>query len=369
MAFPTVVATSISTGNSSGISVSLPAGTTAGDMLVLIGAFDGGGVADTEHDIFVVEAGWTRAALSSAQNFMSAAAFWKVATGSDAATVDLSGNAAAETGNVIALRITGHGGQVEVGAWNNYAGGGTVSAIPDPSSLTPSWGAADTLWIAAAAWDNASRALSSYPANYTANQVYANGANSSANVGTVAATRQLNAATEDPGVFTISADEQWAAFTIAIKPEGSGGSGVSTTISATTAPAVASVTGSVGSAGVSTTISATTAPAQVALTGVAGSASGNIRLSLGIQRERGGYASSLASLKWLVFNADHTAVIASGSTLTTDANGNAVIDVNGTSYAAGEYVPVLVTDYNAATAPQDRVVRTFFGFVPAQAQP
>lgn len=141
------------------------------------------------------------------------------------------------------------------------------------------------------------------------------------------------------------------------------------TISATTAPAVASVTGSAGSAGVSTTISATTSPAQAALTGVAGSASGNIRLSLGIQRERGGYAASLSSLKWCVFNADHTAVIANGTALTTDANGNAVIDVNDTSYAPGDYVPVLVTDYNAATAAQDRVVRTFFGFVPAQAQP
>lgn len=367
MAFPVVASTSVSSGTSSGISVTLPAGTAAGDLLVLIGAFDGA-VSET-HDIFVVESGWTRAALATAQGYVSGAVLWKVATGSDAATVDLSGNAAAETGNVIALRITGHGGQVEVGAWNNYDGGGAVSAIPDPPSLAPSWGAADTLWIAAAAWDNASRTLSSYPANYTANQVYANGANSSANVGTVAATRELNAATEDPGVFTISADEQWAAFTIAIKPEGSGGgSGVSTTVATTTSPADASITGSAGSAGVSTTISATTSPAQAALTGVAGSASGDIRLGLGIQRERGGYAASMSSLKWCVFNADHTAVIASGTSLTTDANGNAVIDVNGTSYAPGDYVPVLVTDYNAATAAQDRVVRTFFGFVPAQAQ-
>lgn len=148
-----------------------------------------------------------------------------------------------------------------------------------------------------------------------------------------------------------------------------GGSGVSTTVSVTTAPAVASITGEVAPAAVQGTISATTSPAQAALTGVAGSASGNIRLSLGMQRERGGYAASLSSLKWCVFNGDHTAVIASGTALTTDANGNAVIDVNDTSYAPGDYVPVLVTDYNAATAPQDRVVRTFFGFVPAQAQP
>lgn len=141
------------------------------------------------------------------------------------------------------------------------------------------------------------------------------------------------------------------------------------TISVTTAPAIAVVTGETGATGVSGSLAVTTSPAQAALTGIAGSASGNIRLSLGMQRERGGYAASLSSLKWCVFNADHTAVIASGTALTTDVNGNAVIDVNGTSYAPGDYVPVLVTDYNAATAAQDRVVRTFFGFVPAQAQP
>jgi len=104
------------------------------------------------------------------------------------------------------------------------------------------------------------------------------------------------------------------------------------------------------------------------MTGVAGSASGDIRLTLGLQRERGGHAASMSALRWCVFNADHSVVIASGTGLTTNATGVAVIDVNGTSYAPGDYVPVLVTDYNAASAPADRVVRTFFGFVPAAAQ-
>lgn len=145
--------------------------------------------------------------------------------------------------------------------------------------------------------------------------------------------------------------------------------GASGTVSVTTSPAVASITGDTGTVGASGSIAVTTEPAGVTIVGTAGSASGNIRLTFGMQRERGGYAASLSSLKWCVFNANHTAVIASGTALTTDANGNAVIDVSGTSYAVGDYVPVLVLDYNAASAPQDRVVRTFFGFVPAQAQP
>lgn len=367
MAFPQVLASSISGPTAADFALTLPAGVTVGDLLVVNAAYDGDGT-----QIVAVGSGWTRAANITSSTALTAAVFWKIADGNDALTLDLQGNSAGETGVAVCYRITGHAatGPVECAQTEAYIVDGTVTATPNPPSLSPSWGAADTLWIAAASWDNASRTLSSYPSGYTANQALANGGVASANVAAAMATRELNAATEDPGVFTISAGDQWAAFTIAIKPASSGGgSGVSTTVAATTSPAVASITGSAGSAGVSTTISATTSPAQAALTGVAGSASGNIRLSLGMQRERGGYAASLSSLKWCVFNADHTAVIASGTALTTDANGNAVIDVNDTSYAPGDYVPVLVTDYNAATAAQDRVVRTFFGFVPAQAQP
>ena len=100
----------------------------------------------------------------------------------------------------------------------------------------------------------------------------------------------------------------------------------------------------------------------------AASSSGNIRLSMGIYRERGGTFASATGLRYVVFNSAHTSVIASGSSLTTDANGVAVLDLNGTEYSVGDYVPVLIAEYNAATAPQDRVVRTMFGFVPAIAQ-
>ena len=119
---------------------------------------------------------------------------------------------------------------------------------------------------------------------------------------------------------------------------------------------------------------------NVALTGIASAeafgthsfSSGgltNIRLSIALEMERGAEFASASSLKYNVYNADHTDIIASGTALTTDVNGVAVIDVNNTSYAIGAYVPVLIVDYNAATAAPDRVVRTFFGFVPAAAQP
>lgn len=362
MAYPTVSASEVSPGLS-GTTQSVPlAAHAAGERLVVLYALDGGASNYVSN-----EGGWTVLAnRTETQNAISLLAFEKIAaSSSESLSITLSATRTAR-----AISISVQGSDTSAPAEIALAGSdGAPSANPNPLSLTPTYGAADTLWLVALAHDNSTYTLSGYPSGYDTAQLE-NAGGTSATPRVAIAARSANATTEDPGSFTISTGEQWVAATIAIKPASSGGgSGVSTTISATTAPAVASVTGSAGSAGVSTTISATTSPAQVAITGVAGSASGNIRLSLGMQRERGGSAASLSSLKWCVFNADHTAVIASGTALTTDANGNAVIDVNGTSYAPGDYVPVLVTDYNAATSAQDRVVRTFFGFVPAQAQP
>lgn len=368
MAFPVVASTSASSGTSSGISVTLPAGTAAGDLLVLIAAFDGA-VSET-HDIFVVESGWTRAALATAQGYVSGAVLWKVATGSDAATVDLSGNAAAEVGGVIAYRITGHGGQVECAYTDNYTLDGTTSDTPNPPSLSPSWGAADTLWIAAASVDNASRTYTADPAGY-ASPVEYEGAASSAAVRTRALTKAMNAATEDPGVFTISVVEQWVAFTIAVKPEGGGGSGVSTTISATTAPAVASITGEVAPAAVQGTISATTSPAVASVTGSAASNTNDIRIQLGVYTEAGAKKSNVTGLKWIVFSADPFvggSIVASGTSLSTDTNGICAVELDASPYVVGDWVPVMIAEYNGALDPWERVVKSGLFFVQAVSQ-
>lgn len=97
-------------------------------------------------------------------------------------------------------------------------------------------------------------------------------------------------------------------------------------------------------------------------------ATGDIRLQFSIQRERGGYLASATSLKYVVFNADHTAVIASGTALSTNTTGQAELNLFGTEYSIGDYVPILVAEYNSATPAQDREVRAMFGFVPALAQ-
>jgi hypothetical protein len=87
------------------------------------------------------------------------------------------------------------------------------TANPDPPSLTASWGAAPNLWIAVAS-NVAAASISSYPANYTDNQLNPiNGTVGSIGV----ATRNLSLATEDPGVFTNSSSANCSAQTIVVR--------------------------------------------------------------------------------------------------------------------------------------------------------
>jgi hypothetical protein len=102
------------------------------------------------------------------------------------------------------------------------------------------------------------------------------------------------------------------------------------------------------------------------INGVAGS---RVKAVCGITRERGALYASATGLRYFVWDASYTSIVRSGVGLSTDAAGNVSIDLTGTGHVAGGYAPVLITDYNAALAPADRVVRTMFGFVPVVAGP
>lgn len=96
---------------------------------------------------------------------------------------------------------------------------GTNTANPDPDALTPSWGADDTLWIAFEGYDVGTSTVTAYPTNYASNQANDRG-NAAAGAGLGVASRNLNAASEDPGTFTNSASSRAVAVTIGIKPVG-----------------------------------------------------------------------------------------------------------------------------------------------------
>lgn len=94
------------------------------------------------------------------------------------------------------------------------------NSSPDPPSLTPSWGARDTAWLAVCSVKNTTD-ITGFPTNYTPvdEQVSGTSVATRATLGT--ADRNLNATSDDPSAFTIVATPRlWVAGTIAIRPAG-----------------------------------------------------------------------------------------------------------------------------------------------------
>lgn len=93
---------------------------------------------------------------------------------------------------------------------------GSATSTPDPPSLGPTWGAEDNLWITVC-YSNGNNTTTTYPLLYLDNQENAatTGASSASDR---ICSRNVNAATEDPGSFTLDGSQNCALATIAIRP-------------------------------------------------------------------------------------------------------------------------------------------------------
>lgn len=218
MAFPqveSVTHTGISTAASSQ-NIDMPSSVEADNLLLMMLAYDGSGSAPT------TPTGWT-GLINSNSNSSGRMLVYKQAAGDEGGT-----SVSVTLGATAACAATVY----EISGWNDleYEDGignptYTVSASPNPPSLSPSWGAADTLWIAGVMAVDDNGTFNSAPTNYTNLEQIAAGAavNASAEVGS--ARRERNVATEDPGTFSMSEIEGWVAVTIAVEPGSKGGSG------------------------------------------------------------------------------------------------------------------------------------------------
>ena len=103
---------------------------------------------------------------------------------------------------------------------------------------------------------------------------------------------------------------------------------------------------------------------------IAAAPTGNIRLQPALDLQRGGDAASLTGLRWCVYTDGlMTAIAHSGGGLSTNSSGQATIDINGSSFAVGDWLLLHIADPNTAVAaPADRNVGTFLGWVQAIAQ-
>lgn len=108
------------------------------------------------------------------------------------------------------------------GSLNGVEAGSSVndaSDSPDPPSITPSWGALNTMFIAVGMASDDDETVSSWPTNYDDSQtdtIAGGGTDQGTTVMT--ATRNLNSTSDDPGTFTLTGSESWIANTVAIRP-------------------------------------------------------------------------------------------------------------------------------------------------------
>jgi hypothetical protein len=206
MAFPVVqgAAHTATAGGTTSHTFDLPTGVQAGEMLLALCTDSAIGARDYS-DL----AGWNK--ILNTNESRNLATFWRWADGTEGATatITISSNAAL---CVSCYRISG--AQNVAPAVANTAS--TTSTNPDPPSLSPSWGAEDTLWFAFAGWNSRTTAPSAYPSNYSDNQnTLPAVSGQAASLGV--ATRNLNASSENPGVFTM-ASSTWRAATLAVRP-------------------------------------------------------------------------------------------------------------------------------------------------------
>lgn len=205
MAFPTVASVTASqqSTNNAVSTITTPATINAGDLLIAIVALDSGAGAGAW------STGWTEILDAAGTGFMANVAY-RIATGTGDTNPTLTHTT--ERSNHLLVRITGWHGTTPPEI-TTLATGSSVN--PNSASLTPSWGAADTLWISAAfSDDSVAHTYTGFP--YASNNNQNATATSAAIV--AMATTNTNAASVDPGNFTISASETWGAVTIAVRP-------------------------------------------------------------------------------------------------------------------------------------------------------
>jgi len=206
--FPQVAAVNGGNNNSNATShtVNLPSGIASGDLLLVFFASDGSPTITFPNE----GTDWIQLFETARGTAVKFSACYRIANGTEGNTITVTTSASERTAHT-SYRITGYSGIPVCGT--SATGNNTT---PNPPSLSPSWGAKDTLWFTCCGYDQGQGTVSTYPTNYT------NGRNDRSNntqgCGVGSAHRELNAASEDPEMFTISLSEQWVAQTVAVQP-------------------------------------------------------------------------------------------------------------------------------------------------------
>lgn len=216
MAFPTSRSQIVTNGTSASATpvVTLPASMLSGDTIVVIFRNAAAGA------IGWPDASWTEFFDASADGALGhMAAAWRKANGTEGATISLT--SASSKFCAVAYAIQDAHDPLLLPPQLSTAAIGTTGE-PNATTCTPTGGAKDYLWLTFYGMEGEQTGVTAYPANYTGAQLFANSGTAGAvttNCTIGAATRQLNAASEDAAVWDVTGTlDDSTAYTMAFHP-------------------------------------------------------------------------------------------------------------------------------------------------------
>jgi hypothetical protein len=182
--------------------ITKPAGLAANDIWIACITFNGTRTADWS------ASGLTELSDETLGAAVSLSCAWKRATGSEGATVTMSSNAAIDS-EQCSIRIAGAHLTEAPFTSGALVGGGTN---PNPASVTPTWGAADTLYVVAvgSAVNVTYAALTGYTCQDAPSSISLDMR--------LCYKATTNTTTDDPAVFDQAPDTTWIARTFAVRP-------------------------------------------------------------------------------------------------------------------------------------------------------
>lgn len=194
--YPVVVGSTDGNNTAATVSINVPPGAVGELLLALVGT--------DANSSTTWPSGWTSLFNTfSTSDGISAA--WRIADGTEGATISVTSGA---NWYYAILRIGGNHATAAPEAGTAVSATATTG---NPPAVTPTWGAANDLWVVMGHAD--SGVSVTYPTNYNWVQTF------NTNTGTLAvAVRPLNAATEDPGTFGWGGSILNKVNTIAVRP-------------------------------------------------------------------------------------------------------------------------------------------------------
>lgn len=187
--------------------VAMPASVSSGDLLIIQL-----GTGQTGANTITTPSGWTLLH-SGAPGSFRVVTFYKVASGTEGGTT-------VAVAMTTSLRASAIVHRIQVGTFSSSP---EISAVngtgttPDPPNLSPTWGSANTLWIASFASIN-NGAISAYPFPNNNVTVSDGGAGGTGASRMGSCTSEQTVSSLNPGSFTKSGSVGWWAMTVGVRP-------------------------------------------------------------------------------------------------------------------------------------------------------